>query len=340
MKLLLTGGTGFFGKALLRHWLAACEAGQPVPDVTLLSRDPRRFAMRHPEFAALPWLRLHGGDILAPASLPAGEAFTHVLHAAADSTLGPQLTPLQRHDQIVAGTRNLLDYAVARSIPRFLLTSSGGVYGRQPPDMAQIPETYCGMADPLRTENAYSVAKRSAEHLCALYQAQYGVQTVMARCFSFVGQDLPLNVHFAIGNFLRDALFRGEIVVRGDGSPIRSYMDQRDLALWLDVLLREGRAGEAYNVGSDAAISIADLAHRIRDWLAPAKRVHIVNANNGCNVLSQSDNLRNRYVPSIAKVQAQLGLQLQFSLENAVRDAARLVNPAENDFHEMDGFGR
>lgn len=313
MNLLLTGGTGFFGKALLRHW----QAAPAPPCVTVLSRNPDGFLAQNPEFTALPWLRFHAGDILNPASLPAHVSFTHLLHAAADSTLGPQRTPLERYTQIHDGTRHLLDYAVAQGIPRFLLASSGGVYGTQPQGMAHIPEDYHGMPDPLDARNAYSVAKRCAEHLCALYAEQHGIQIVIARCFAFVGRDLPLDVHFAIGNFIRDALARPQITVNGDGSPIRSYMDQRDLARWLDVLLHQGRAGQAYNVGSDRALSIAELAHQVRDLLAPGKPVHIAARAMG--------GPRQHYVPCIAKARADLGLDLRYTLQDAVQETARHV---------------
>lgn len=310
MKLLLTGGTGFFGKALLRHW----QAAEKPPHVTVLSRNPQGFVKRNPEFSSLPWLHFHAGDILVPSSLPAEAGFTHLLHAAADSTQGPQLTPLQRHVQIVDGTRHMLEHAVSHGIPRFLLASSGGVYGEQPQDMYLIPEDYHGMPDPLNVQSAYGVAKRCAEHLCALYAQQHGIQTVVARCFAFVGRDLPLDVHFAIGNFIRDALARPGIGVRGDGSPIRSYMDQRDLADWLDVLLRVGRAGQAYNVGSDESLSIAELAHQVRDLLAPGKPVHMG--------VGGAPGPRHRYVPSIAKARNELGLSLRYTLRESVMEAA------------------
>lgn len=314
--ILLTGGTGFFGKALLRHWSGQAQCGHPVPQVTVLSRDPQRFARQHPQLANQPWLHLVQGDVGDAASLPRAADFTHVLHAAADSTTGPQLTPQQRFDQIVNGTRNLLDLAVACGARRFLLTSSGGVYGAQPADVERIPETCLTMPDPLNPANAYSVAKRTAEHLCALYAQSHGIETVIARCFAFVGPDLPLDVHFAIGNFIRDALYADAVRVQGDGSPLRSYMDQRDLAHWITVLLMQGRSGQAYNVGSDHALSIRDVAHTVRDLLAPAKPVQVAGvANPGAP--------RNRYVPCVDKACDELGLRTTIGLEEAIRFAAK-----------------
>ena len=191
--ILLTGGTGFFGKALLRHWAAQEQDGHSVPHVTLLSRDPDRFASQYPTLVAHPWLRMPRGDISDPRTLPSDTPFTHILHAAADSTFGPQLTALQRYDQIVNGTRNLMDFAVTCGAQRFLLTSSGAVYGVQPPHLDQIPEDWHGIPDPLNPANAYGVAKRAAEHLCALYGQTHGIHTVIARCFAFVGQRFKLS---------------------------------------------------------------------------------------------------------------------------------------------------
>jgi dTDP-glucose 4,6-dehydratase len=315
--IFLTGGTGFFGKALLRHWANLDQKAEEVPRVTLLSRDPNRFATEYPEFVAFEWLHLVQGDVCNPDSLPRHEVFTHVLHAATDSTNGPRLLPLQRFDQIVTGTRNVLDLAVMTGASRFLLTSSGGVYGAQPTDIEKISEDYQGAPDPMNPNNAYSMAKRCAEHLCVLYQDQYGLDTVIARCFAFVGQDLPLNVHFAIGNFIRDALTCREIMVKGDGSPTRSFMDQRDLARWLFIMLLKGKPGNAYNVGSDFAINITDLACKVRDLIAPEKSIYV-------SGISAQNNFRDRYIPSIAKARKELDLQLTYTLDESILDVAKV----------------
>ena len=310
MNLLLTGGTGFFGKALLRHRLSSVRSA--ACEIAVLSRNPEQFLATSPEFSGHPSISFVKGDIKQRDSLPWDQTFTHVLHAATDSTIGPSLTPLQRYDQIVDGTRNILDLAVATGASRFLLTSSGAIYGPQPADLAAFPEDWPAsppLADP---STAYGQAKRAAEHLCALVGEQHGLETVVARCFAFVGADLPLNVHFAIGNFIRDALTADAITVSGDGTPLRTYLDQTDLAHWLFTLLEHGRPGQAYNVGSNEVISIAALAHLVRDILAPDKPVHILGQpNRGA--------ARNRYVPDISKVHNQLGLGVIVSLAEAIR---------------------
>ncbi|MGJ0484903.1 MAG: NAD-dependent epimerase/dehydratase family protein [Methylomicrobium sp.] len=315
LHIFLTGGTGFFGRALLRTWQAESYIGVPVPFVTVLSRSPDAFFEQYPEFRDLPWLRLHRGDICNLDTLPHGIAYTHIVHAAADSTLGPQLTPLQRYDQIVCGTRNLLDFAVACAAERFLFISSGAVYGPQPTHLDQIPEDWKGMPNPLDPGNAYGVAKRSAEHLCALYNRTHRLHTVIARCFAFIGEDLPLDAHFAIGNFILDALRHDKIVVKGDGMPLRSYLDQRDLAEWLFTMLQKGESGCAYNVGSDQGLSIAEIAHLVRDIVSPGKPVHIQGDSCG-------NNGRNLYIPSIRRAKEELGLAVRIPLDAAIKATA------------------
>lgn len=314
--ILLTGGTGFFGKALLRHWAQQEQFGIRVPNVTLISRDPERFSTQNSLLVTRPWLQMLKADICDIGTLPRDFSFTHVLHAAAESTLGPTLSPQEQFDQIISGTRNLLELSLSCGASRFLLTSSGGAYGQQPANMNAIPENYNGMPDPLVSSNAYGVAKRQAEHLCTLYGDRFCIDVVIARCFAFVGEDLPQNAHFAIGNFIRDALEYPEIIVKGNGSPIRSYMHQSDLAHWLLTLLQFGKAGNAYNVGSDEALSIADTAYLVRDILAPHKPVLIKGAVLADNIY------RNRYIPDISKAKKELGLEVKVSLAEAIRLSA------------------
>lgn len=308
--IFITGGTGFFGRSLLRHLqkLTYHETFR----VTILSRDPNKFLTAYPEFAGHKFITLRKGDIQDRESLPWDDKFTHFLHAATDSTLGFKLTPLQRFDQCLIGTRNILELAFATSAYRFLFISSGAVYGNQPADLNAIPEDWLGAPPLSDTRTAYGQGKRAAEHLCLLMGEQHQLEIVIARCFAFVGPDLPLNAHFALGNFINDALSGNQITVQGDGTPLRTYLDQNDLAQWLLALLEHGRNGEIYNVGSNEVISIGELAYLVRDILAPGKPVHVKNQ-------TRLGTAGNRYIPDIRKAQKEIGLKVTVPLAEAIR---------------------
>lgn len=313
MRILLTGGTGFFGRALLRNWLDNHSLADDC--VMVLSRNPEKFLSCFPEFAGHRQISFLKGDILDRETLPWTIEFTHVLHSATDSTFGDRLTPTQQYDQIVVGTRNILELAVVTGAFRFLLISSGAIYGSQPTNLYGIPEDWQGGPPLTDPKTAYGQGKRAAEHLCALFGKQHGLETVVARCFAFVGRDLPLDVHYAIGNFIRDALNANAITVSGDGLPLRTYLDQTDLAHWLFTLLKQGKAGQAYNVGSDEVISIGNLAHLVRDILAPGKAVNILGKPN--KSLGSG-----HYVPDIRKAKQELNLYVRIPLAEAIRQCA------------------
>ena len=313
-NILLTGGTGFFGRALIRHYLF--HSLDSSSTLTILSRNPVDFVNQYPSLSASPNISLVQGDIMSPLTLPCDKQYTHVIHAATDSTLGPSLQPLVRYNQIVEGTKNLLQFAVDNSVQKFLLTSSGGVYGPQPTSLSTLDESFLGSPPLSDPSAAYSHGKRAAEHLCTLYHDSFGLEYIIARCFAFIGQDLPFNVHFAIGNLIFDSLYEDVITIKGDGMPIRSYLDQRDLALWLWTLLFSDSNGEVYNIGSDHAISILQLAHTVRDLLSPGKEIVVLGKSN-------ASTYRNRYVPDIHKINHHFGLQPSYTLAESIKEAAR-----------------
>lgn len=305
-RLFVTGGTGFFGR-----WLTGVLA-RAWPDyrisATVLTRDPKSFRARYPELAASPALSFVRGDVRY-FEFPKGE-FSHIVHAAADTSVAADRDAATLMDTIVGGTARTLEFATACGARRLLMVSSGAVYGAQPAELERIPETFTGACDPLDPRSAYGQAKRLAEQMCACANARGGVETTIARAFAFVGPGLPLDAHFAIGNFIRDAAAKRDIVVAGDGTPLRSYLYAGDLAAWLLTLLVEGEAGRATNVGSDEAVSIAELATRVAAQ-APASRVIVRGA-------PDPNALRSRYIPDISRARA-LGLVAWTPLDEAIR---------------------
>ena len=212
----------------------------------MLTRNAAAFASKAPHLASASGGRRCTTATCARSTFPDG-AFSHVIHAATDARARrcSDDDRLRMFDTIVDGTRRTLEFARHAGAARFLLTSSGAVYGRQPPDLTHVPEDYAGGPDPTRPD-ARPTPKASAPPRCsARCYADADLQPTIARCFAFVGPYLPLDAHFAVGNFIRDALAGGPIRITGDGTPYRSYLYAADLAVWLWTILLRGAAAAA-----------------------------------------------------------------------------------------------
>lgn len=317
-RLFITGGTGFFGRWLLESLLHARTRLGVRTSALVLTRDPAAFGRVAPELVANDAIAFHTGD-LARFDFPAGE-FSHVLHMGTTTSLATfnDEPPLAKFENIVHGTERTLEFAVKCRASRFLLTSSGSVFGTQPPDISHIPDDYRGAPDPTETAAAVGHSKRIAEFLTTAYGKAHGFDPTIARCFSFVGRHLPLDMHYAIGNFMRDAVAGGPIEVRGDGTPRRSYLYAADLIIWLLTILRKGTAGRAYNVGSEEDVTIADLAHRVARLTTPPVQVRIAGLPPR---LPRPD----RYVPSTKRAREELGLKELINLDEAIARTLRSI---------------
>jgi nucleoside-diphosphate-sugar epimerase len=309
-RIFLTGGTGFFGCWLVESF---CHINRELglgASATVLTRDAATFTSKCPHLAGDAAIALHEGDVRS-FDFPAGE-FRYVIHAAT-ATSGEQ-DALELLATIVAGTERTLEFAARCGARKFLLTSSGAVYGRQPEGMTHVPESYPGTPE---AGNVYAEGKLIAEQLCGLYQraaAARGAEfeAKIARCWAFSGPHLPLDAHFAIGNFLGDILAGRPIAIAGDGTPRRSYLYAADLAVWLWTMLLRGPALVPVNVGSGYDVSILELAEAVAKTLAPGTEIRVAKqAAAGGEPL--------RYVPSVARAQDLLGLRATVGLEESIR---------------------
>lgn len=308
-RLFLTGGTGFFGCWLLESFLWANDKLGLGSSVTVLTRKPEAFRTKAPHLAEHAAVEMLAGDVRS-FEFPAGE-FSYVIHAATESsTKLNEMDPLLMLDAIIQGTRRTLDFAVHAGARKFLLTSSGAVYGEQPAEITHMPETYAGAPDTMDVGSAYAEGKRLAELLCAIYHRKHGIQTKIARCFAFVGPHLPLDAHFAIGNFIRDAIGGGPVLVKGDGTPHRSYLYAADLMIWLWTILMKGDPCRPYNVGSDEDFTIAQVAETVASAAGQAGRVQTASRPHPAG--------RRRYVPRTQRAKEDLGLGVTYGLRRAI----------------------
>jgi nucleoside-diphosphate-sugar epimerase len=310
-RAFVTGGTGFFGCWLLESFAWANQRLGLGAEMLVLTRNLERFRNKAPHLAGRPEIQFHIGDA-RNFEFPAGQ-FSHVIHAATESAtnLG-QEDPALMLDTIGAGTRRALEFAARSGARKFLLTSSGAVYGAQPPGMTHVSEDYPGAPDVSTPRSAYGEGKRLSELLCAIHGPRHGIETKIARCFAFIGPYLPLDAHFAIGNFIRDALAGGPIKVNGDGTPFRSYLYAGDLAAWLWTILFRGTSNRSYNVGSSQALTIAETAHAVASSFTGNIQVTIAKK-------PPASQIPQRYVPDISRAVGELQLDQWTQLDDAIR---------------------
>jgi dTDP-glucose 4,6-dehydratase len=313
--LFITGGTGFFGCWLIESFCFANHLLGLRAKATILTRNPQIFAKKCPHLASDTAITLQLGDVRSFV-FPEGE-YQYVIHAATEASAKQAAeNPLEMLSTIIAGTERTLQFAITHGTRKFLLTSSGAVYGRQPTDVAHIPESYEGGPDPMNPANVYAEGKRTAELLCALYQKTGRLDCKIARCWAFCGPYLPLDQHFAIGNFIGDVLAGRPIQIKGDGTPRRSYLYAADLAVWLWTILLQAPALVPFNVGSGQDLSILELARTVAMTLNPQTEINVARAPvPGAVTL--------RYVPCVDRAREVLGLRETVGLEECIRRTAK-----------------
>lgn len=306
-KLLVIGGSGFFGKSILSAFKRGLLNSWGINTVTVVARHATQLAIDHPEIVGVN-VELLDLDIGSTKNIPDAD---YVIHAAASTNAANYLSqPQIERDNIQAATYNFCQLIQNKhNNPKIVYTSSGAVYGQQDPDLEFLSE-----AAPLRpveslaiNKRDYALAKRDAEEAIQNLGRQ-GFCVSIARCFAFVGPHLPRDQHFAIGNFIRDGLLGKPIQVSTTKRVYRSYMYADDLVKWLMTIAHSGRPQcPIYNVGSDDAVEIRDLAIQVGDYF-------------GVNIKAAEINSPDvdRYVPSIEKAFVELGLRIENNLNHSI----------------------
>ncbi|MBD5633263.1 MAG: NAD-dependent epimerase/dehydratase family protein [Candidatus Eremiobacteraeota bacterium] len=312
-RLYVTGGTGFVGIWFLASVAAANRSLEADISVDVLTRDPERAQTARPEIFDGERIRLVRGDVTERP--PVDGTYDAIVHAAtaADARLNAE-APDVMLSTIVDGGRHVLELAARAGAIPLLFTSSGAVYGRQPPTLEKIDETYGGAPNTLDAGSAYAEGKRLGELQCSI-AAKRGAEAKIARLFAFAGPLLPLDRHFAIGNFLRDAMAGNAISIGGDGSPFRSYLYASEMTAWLWAIFARGANGRAYNVGSDEAVDIETLARTVARVVAPSAAIEIAKQRDPSSAPE-------RYVPDTGRIERELGVRRTVGLVEAISRTA------------------
>lgn len=260
----VTGGAGFIGGHLVDTLLAAGARVSVIDDLSNATLDhlsdhielePRR-------------LRFVYGSILDDRALAdAMEGAELVLHMAAMGSVPRSLEEPGRTLAVnTTGTLRVLEAARRAGASRVVLAASSSAYGR----LAQMPCRENATPDPL---SPYAASKLAAEHLCRAWSESFGLSTACLRYFNIFGPRQRADSAYAavVAAFAR-RLLRGEPpIIYGDGSQTRDFTFVANAvdATLLAATAEHPLAGEAINIGAGEGCSVAELARRMAQRLAP-----------------------------------------------------------------------
>ena len=320
-RVLVTGGCGFIGSALVRQLVAETEA--LVVNVDKLTYAATLGSVA--DVAGHPRYRLERADVCDAATM--AEVFaryepTAVAHLAAESHVDRSIDgPAAFLQTNVVGTFTLLEAATAywRGLPpgerdrfRFLHVSTDEVFGSLGPTGAFTEET------PYRPNSPYSATKAASDHLVRAWHHTYGVPTVITNCsnnygpYQFPEKIIPL--------VTLNALAGRPLPVYGSGENVRDWLFVEDHARALRLVLERGRAGETYNVGGNAErtnIAVGRAICAILDDLVPDSP-HVPHARLITFVADRPGHDR-RYAIDAAKIRRELGWTPTESFETGLR---------------------
>ena len=313
-KLLVIGGSGFFGKSILSAFKRGLLQAWQIDSVLVVARHASLLKTQHPELITL-GVELVDLDIGTANILPDAD---YIIHAAASTNAINYLSQSKvEKDNIQAATYNFCRLMRDKEpIPKIVYASSGAVYGQQEQDVQSLSEltSFRPVNCMAPNKRDYALAKRDAENAITELGLE-GFPVSIARCFAFVGHYLPRDQHFAIGNFISDGLAGNVIKVHATKLVYRSYMHADDLVRWLMTIAEASDPRcPVYNVGSGEAVEIRELAQKVGNYFG----IDI-------DAAELTSAYADRYIPSVEKAFRELGLTSQYDLSASISKTVKQI---------------
>lgn len=311
MTVLVTGGAGFIGANFIFYMLNR----RPEDRVVCLDKltyagnlDTLSPVMDHPRF------RFVRGDICDRAAVNAlfeEERPDFVVNFAAESHVDRSIEDPEVFLRTnILGTASLMDACRTYGISRFHQVSTDEVYGDLPldrPDLLFTEET------PLHTSSPYSSSKAAADLLALSYHRTYGLPVTVSRCSNNYGpyQFLEKLIPLMISSALRDQ----PLPVYGQGRNVRDWLYVEDHCKAIDLILRQGRTGEVYNVGGHNEMRNIDIVRLIcRELGKPESLITYVEDRKGHDL---------RYAVDPEKIRRELGWAPETAFQDGIKQTIR-----------------
>lgn len=302
-RILILGGTGFLGSWLIEAFLKIqsdsnlkCEIYAPV-------RSPQKLSFLENDF-----LNVVPHDFSKDRFQVEAGNFDYVFHALTPTVTGD-------FDPILEITKRLFeDIETWHSQPKFIHLSSGAVYTETVSSRGPIVEQKVTYSPDLGN---YGKLKWEIEEIVNDYTKKGVVRGINPRLFAFAGPRLPLDAHFAVGNFMRQGLSGEDVAVSGNRNTVRSYLHPVDAITWL-IKSSLVKSLDILHIGSSIGLTMAEIAEKVSQIL-----------NVGCR-LEPTDQLPSLYYPSNSISREILGVSEEVDFENSIKRWKLWLNRALN----------
>ena len=259
MRILVTGGAGFIGVNICKIFL---KRGHTVVAIdNLITSDGSNLnTLKH-----FPRFTFMKADITKPFPKTVRAPrfrFHEIYHLACPTGVDNLLRLGEEMLRTCAiGTRNVLEFARTHR-SNVLFASSSEIYGD--PQVTPQTEEYTGNVNPIGVRSTYEEGKRFAESLVSLYVRKYELDCRIVRIFNTYGPGMSDTDSRVIPRFLHQAQTGEPLTVHGKGTQKRTFCYVDDLVRGLLIVMKRGKPGEVYNLGSLEQITIRQLARVIR----------------------------------------------------------------------------
>jgi dTDP-glucose 4,6-dehydratase len=304
MKILVTGGCGFIGSNFVKYML------ETHPDDKIINLDKLTYAGN---LENLQDIENHAnyyffkGDICSRQDVETCVKKYDVeviINFAAESHVDRSIMgPAVFIETNIAGTNVLLDVAKEVNVKKFVQISTDEVYGSLGPTGKFIETT------PLHPNSPYSASKASADLLTLAYHHTFGLPVVITRCsnnygpYQFPEKLIPLMIANAIDN--------KPLPVYGDGLNVRDWLYVKDHCTAIDIVMRNGKIGEIYNIGGNNEWKNIDIVRLLLKILnKPESLIKFVKDRPGHD---------RRYAIDATKIENELGWKPSVTFEEGLR---------------------
>lgn len=267
----ISGANGYVPQFFVHGLLMRNDLHGERIKVVAMCRSAERAAKRFAEYEGRKDFELFIGDVKNPIAYK--DKIDYIIHAASPANQRDRHKDLVGlFDANVTGSKNMLDLAEKNNAV-FLFVSSVDVYGKNV-ENKRLTEDYSGPLDALNLRNVYACSKRAAETLCLCY-ANKGVSCIIARPSQILGSGIELDDGRLHIDFISQILQNNKIVLKGDGTPLRTFLYVTDAITGMLTVMLEGKSCEAYNVLTEKCeATVLELAKTMAE-LAEGRNVTI-----------------------------------------------------------------